>query len=267
MTLLALGILAAGLGATAYEVYRLFVPGAAAPPSAPSAAPQSRAPAPVAAEVRRSRTFIELAGPPCRATVRFHTHAFWSGERLRNIDYTEFAGEIEGDRLALRVATQEWHSELGRFYASQDIVVGAEAFDRRYVILCNPAAGAKQYLDDATRARIWRLDGMGAGGFMLTVRPRMLVVRVGRRIAEADLQAFIDDCNGLVLRVADVALASVAQIEAVAAGKDVKCRVCGTAIEVKRVLCKKCRTPHHEDCWKYNDGCSIFACGERESAR
>jgi hypothetical protein len=58
------------------------------------------------------------------------------------------------------------------------------------------------------------------------------------------------------------------EVQAVAIGDDATCRVCGTAIEKeKRVLCGQCRTPHHADCWAYNDGCAIFACGGRSRVR
>ncbi len=42
------------------------------------------------------------------------------------------------------------------------------------------------------------------------------------------------------------------------------CRVCGDPIKVPPVLCKRCRTPHHRECWEYFGGCAIFACNTRE---
>jgi ribosomal protein L40E len=41
------------------------------------------------------------------------------------------------------------------------------------------------------------------------------------------------------------------------------CRVCGTSIESDVVLCRRCHTPHHHDCWHYAGRCSTYACGER----
>lgn len=39
------------------------------------------------------------------------------------------------------------------------------------------------------------------------------------------------------------------------------CGVCGeVTIEQEVVYCQSCQTPHHNDCWKYNGGCSIYAC-------
>jgi hypothetical protein len=43
------------------------------------------------------------------------------------------------------------------------------------------------------------------------------------------------------------------------------CQVCGVEItEDVRVYCRRCRTPHHVDCWSFNDGCSTYACGEKK---
>ena len=38
------------------------------------------------------------------------------------------------------------------------------------------------------------------------------------------------------------------------------CRVCGSPLAVPLVTCPQCATPHHQDCWEYNGGCTIFGC-------
>jgi hypothetical protein len=40
------------------------------------------------------------------------------------------------------------------------------------------------------------------------------------------------------------------------------CRVCGTALAPPVVLCPRCETQHHRDCWDYNAGCSTYGCIE-----
>ncbi len=40
------------------------------------------------------------------------------------------------------------------------------------------------------------------------------------------------------------------------------CGVCGQPIPNEQlVLCAKCQTPHHRDCWDFNGRCSTFGCG------
>ncbi len=41
-----------------------------------------------------------------------------------------------------------------------------------------------------------------------------------------------------------------------------KCQVCGEGLSERVVHCLACRTPHHEECWRYTGVCSIYACRE-----
>lgn len=41
------------------------------------------------------------------------------------------------------------------------------------------------------------------------------------------------------------------------------CGVCGTGMREGCVACPRCETPHHSDCWSYNGGCAVYACGVR----
>lgn len=42
----------------------------------------------------------------------------------------------------------------------------------------------------------------------------------------------------------------------------VRCNICGEEILDQMVVCRRCRTPHHEDCWHYTGSCSVFGCRE-----
>ena len=42
------------------------------------------------------------------------------------------------------------------------------------------------------------------------------------------------------------------------------CEICGESIDSDAVVCRRCKTPHHRDCWEYYGGCSIYACGETQ---
>ncbi len=44
--------------------------------------------------------------------------------------------------------------------------------------------------------------------------------------------------------------------------EEVKCQVCGEEIRDDLVFCRRCKTPHHRECWQYNGACSVFGCGE-----
>lgn len=40
-----------------------------------------------------------------------------------------------------------------------------------------------------------------------------------------------------------------------------RCRVCGEAMVERLVLCARCATPVHHECWSFNGRCPIYACG------
>ncbi len=46
-----------------------------------------------------------------------------------------------------------------------------------------------------------------------------------------------------------------------------RCPVCGSEMRDRPVACLRCRTPHHEECWRYTGECSTFACRERRYTR
>jgi hypothetical protein len=43
---------------------------------------------------------------------------------------------------------------------------------------------------------------------------------------------------------------------------NVICKVCGEEIQDQMVVCRRCKTPHHLDCWQYTGACSVFGCRE-----
>lgn len=50
--------------------------------------------------------------------------------------------------------------------------------------------------------------------------------------------------------------------------KDGECQVCGSPLAQGAVVrCRRCATPHHEECWTYTGECSTFACQERSFVR
>lgn len=200
---------------------------------------------------------IDLQGPPCRAKVRY-----WMRDRKKRGDavhYTEFAAELPTAPRRLRVATKGWAAgsgDFGRPHATGDAV-----FDGVYDVATTYPAWADAFLDAEIRDCIHRLDRMHAGPFLLDVRGSQLVVRVtGELESVTDLDPFIRECYGLCERALNGAPGvEVAEVSPSAG----VCPVCDAALDEPLVSCSKCRTRHHRDCWDYNDGCAIFACGGR----
>jgi hypothetical protein len=40
------------------------------------------------------------------------------------------------------------------------------------------------------------------------------------------------------------------------------CRICGEEMNGEIVICRRCQTPHHRDCWEYAGGCATYGCRE-----
>lgn len=49
-------------------------------------------------------------------------------------------------------------------------------------------------------------------------------------------------------------------LEMVSSAAEGKCPVCSTPIGSSRSVCDSCQTPHHPECWEYNEGCAVYAC-------
>jgi hypothetical protein len=51
-----------------------------------------------------------------------------------------------------------------------------------------------------------------------------------------------------------------------AATAEAVCPICSTKIAPEAlVVCRRCETPHHQDCWEFNGRCSTYACGEKRA--
>jgi hypothetical protein len=46
--------------------------------------------------------------------------------------------------------------------------------------------------------------------------------------------------------------------------EDARCGVCGDNLASEVVVCRRCNTPHHRECWEYGGGCATYGCGGRE---
>jgi ribosomal protein L40E len=68
-------------------------------------------------------------------------------------------------------------------------------------------------------------------------------------------------------RTADDLMTDGIEILEVRSDNSAVCRVCGTEILSDGVMCRRCHTPHHHECWQYVGRCSTYACGERRYTR
>ena len=166
----------------------------------------------------------------------------------------------------LKIFPEDFGSTILRFFGGQDIVVGDRTFDSLYVVRAVPEALAHGVFSPERRARVVacvrRLSAFGNAIFDLGLD--RLVVSVGDHLRE----------EARVLVLVEVAKEFLGYVMEAGAPGDVRwlespersggqCQVCGTEMRDRIVLCARCRTPHHEECWLYMGECSTFACKER----
>ena len=144
-------------------------------------------------------------------------------------------------------------------------------FNSHYQISGPYADDVRRFLSDGVQWQIARLDQLlGNSGIRITVRHGRMVVEkpVSIRRAE-DLEEFTQ----LALELFDQAMLTRSEgIEFLEHADDLQpiedpiCQICGEPILTDMIFCRRCRTPHHLDCWIYNGACSTYGCRETRYA-
>jgi hypothetical protein len=154
------------------------------------------------------------------------------------------------------------------------IRTGEPDFDARFVVKSNDERFARDYLDGAARQAVEDLRSLlGNDRILVSVNPSRLMVRKESVIDSPETLGTLADLAGRLHDRIDVFWQRASGIEiledapAENAAAQVVCPICGSKIaEEAKVVCRRCRTPHHEDCWEFNGRCSTYACGEKRFA-
>ncbi|HEY3226823.1 MAG TPA: RING finger protein [Planctomycetota bacterium] len=154
------------------------------------------------------------------------------------------------------------------------ITTGDASFDLSLRVLASDPRAAQTILDPGTRRALNDLRELLANGHIhLSTSPGRIVLQKRGILAEQpELSLFAGLCDSIYDRIC---LAwqrengiEILEDAAPAPAGDPKCQVCSHAIPMgDRVQCRRCRTPHHADCWEFNGGCATFACGEKRPVR
>jgi len=126
----------------------------------------------------------------------------------------------------------------------------------------------RKFLSEGVQVQLDKLGHMLAGGYMeLAVVGGILTVR---KSYSGDKYEQIEQLVLVALDLLDQALITrAAGIEFTSGGHAVftgeaRCGVCQELCETQVVYCRRCRTPHHLECWTYNGACSVYGCRETE---
>jgi hypothetical protein len=154
------------------------------------------------------------------------------------------------------------------------VSTGEMEFDRWTRVLASEALVARTILDPATRQAITDLRELLTNGHIhLSASASRILVRKRGIVGHApDLALFARLCDSVYDRLLGVweREIGIEIIEAPAGPEEdaVRCQVCSHPITAeRRVRCRRCRTPHHPDCWEFNGGCATYACGEKDALK
>jgi hypothetical protein len=171
-------------------------------------------------------------------------------------------------RHRLRLRPEGFTVVLRSVFGGAVIRIGDPEFDPMFWIEGTDREWARTILTPAVRRGLLELRSTGtwftSNDVTVDLGPTGLMLKVSRNLVDdqAYLESFVD-LAVLILRemksIAAVAVVVMAEVE-LRGGSE--CPVCGHAVESART-CPQCRTPHHEECWKYMGGCAIFACAGR----
>ncbi len=137
-------------------------------------------------------------------------------------------------------------------------------FDAAFLITSRRIDLANRFLTSEVLAYAYRFIWPYKHGFRLRLQGGRLTIETRESIQSArDYEGFIRFCIELFdqsqsSRELGINFTQSDQAQIVA---DAKCPVCSEVL-VAMVICKRCRTPHHEDCWTYYGGCSVYGCRE-----
>lgn len=183
---------------------------------------------------------------------------------------SRLAVDVRGlSRGALKIFPQGFPDLFKRLFRMQDIVIGDGAFDKDYIVQATPETVAWRLFSRERRSRvIGTIRWLGRlGGHCIDLGAERLEVKVAKDLEdEASILSLVQIATEFLGYLVEMAPAVAIHWIRVEEGKSAQCLVCGTALQDGIVRCKKCRTPHHEDCWRYARRCATYGCGGRRAA-
>ncbi|MBM4088999.1 MAG: hypothetical protein FJ276_06130 [Planctomycetes bacterium] len=151
-----------------------------------------------------------------------------------------------------------------------EVASGDPAFDLKYVVSGAHEGDVKRLLSNGVRWQVNRLHQLlGGTSLRVSIRnARLVIEKAGRMRRWEELEQFVQlalEFHDQAILTRDEGIEFLADNEAQLVEEPI-CRICGEPIVGDMVFCRRCRTPHHLDCWEYNGSCSTYGCRETRYA-
>lgn len=133
-----------------------------------------------------------------------------------------------------------------------------------FLVTTSDPVWAKSFLTEQAMSDIRRLSDAYYEALFLDVRPGQFVIRVREpENAPPMTEMLVEHATKLAEHaISLMGEASSSNVQAQVG----RCGVCGSVVTpVRQLVCPACNTPHHRECWAYNEGCSMYGCGSPPS--
>lgn len=170
-----------------------------------------------------------------------------------------------GPPFRVRVYPERFFSQVGKWFGAQDILIGDEAFDDKFMIKGDNPERVCGFLSPEVREAVFELRAMIMNDHV-EVRTRKDALLI-QKLKWLDAPDLVESFVVLGKRVLDgylraAGLAGTGTPGQPPAATSERCVVCNRDITGSSRACPACGAPHHPACWELNDGCAT--CAEKE---
>jgi hypothetical protein len=141
-----------------------------------------------------------------------------------------------------------------------------ETFDRHLQLYGYDENEVREFFCEGVRWQIEKLRATFDDGllYVLIQRGRILVQKPHILLRYDTLLNFIEAAfdlydQAMLTRASGIEFLAREEAQPL---ENVVCKVCGDDINGDMIFCRRCKTPHHADCWHFNGACSVYGCGE-----
>lgn len=195
----------------------------------------------------RPRLEFNIKGYPCRLSL---------GGHLKGNLSVSFTMTLEGE--GKEIVIDQILNGLGK-YAK---IEGSE-FSKRFSVRSSFPEGATGTISDSFQNFLLSFSEERGSSLSLSCSSRRILFE--ETMAPEYLSSYLELFDELATMASCFSGTGFSNggflIEMVSSSASGKCPVCSTPIGSTRSLCNSCQTPHHPECWTYNEGCAVFACG------
>lgn len=184
----------------------------------------------------------------------------------RHGQYTQILIFWPDPKLRLEVLTRSRAAPHRPLKGMQELSLGVPDFDQQFKVFGTSLEEVRGFLSDGVQIQLRRLDRMlDIPGVYLGLQHGQLFFRKPQHLRDyRDLEEFAH----LATQLYDQAMLSRAVgikfVTECEPSNIAICQICGEEITTDMVFCRRCKTPHHHDCWKYYGSCAIYGCGEEK---